>query len=107
MTSPIDLRIVVDGASTAGKTTTARSLGARLGRPVITPEEVDGRTLLFDWMDHEGGRSDGRPVRTQVAAVPSHLPRLPARLLVTADVVFFVADTSATGMAATELALAQ
>ena len=104
---PIDLRIVVDGASTAGKTTTARSLGERLGRPVVTPEEQDGRTLLFDWMDHEGGRSDGRPIRTQVVAVPGHLPHLRARLLVTADVVLFVADTSASGIRSTEVALAQ
>lgn len=104
---PIDLRIVVDGASTAGKTTTARSLGERLGRPVVTPEEHDGRTLLFDWMDHEGGRSDGRPIRTQVVAVPGHLLHLRARLLVTADVVLFVADTSASGMHASEVALAQ
>ncbi len=105
---PIDLRIVVDGASTAGKTTTARALGERLGRPVVTPEEEhDGRTLLFDWMDHEGGRSDGRTIRTQVVAVPGHLPHLRARLLVTADVVLFVADTSASGIRATEVALAQ
>lgn len=104
---PIDLRIVVDGASTAGKTTTARSLGERLGRPVHSPEEQDGRTLLFDWMDHEGGRSDGRPIRTQVVAVPGHLPHLRARLLVTADVVLFVADTSASGIRATEIALEQ
>jgi len=104
---PIDLRIVVDGASTAGKTTTARSLGERLGRPVVTPAEQDGRTLLFDWMDHDGGRADGRPIRTQVVAVPGHLPHLRARLLVTADVVLFVADTSAAGMHASEVALAQ
>ncbi|MCU1371085.1 MAG: hypothetical protein JWO77_2279 [Ilumatobacteraceae bacterium] len=104
---PIDLRIVVDGASTAGKTTTARSLGECLGRRVVTPEERDGRTLLFDWMDHEGGRSDGRPIRTQLVAVPGHLLHLRARLLVTADVVLFVADTSASGMHASEVALAQ
>lgn len=104
---PIDLRIVVDGASTAGKTTTARALGERLGRPVETPEEVAGRTLLFDWMDHVGGRSDGRAIRTQVVAVPGHLPHLRARLLVTADVVLFVADTSAGGIGDTVAALAQ
>ncbi len=104
---PIDLRIVVDGASTAGKTTTARSLGERLGRPVVTPEEAAGRTLLFDWMDHTGGRSDGRPIRTQVVAVPGHLPHLRARLLVTADVVLFVADTTAPGIVATTAALGE
>lgn len=105
--SPIDLRIVVDGASTAGKTTTARALGARLGRPVLTPEEAAGRTLLFDWLDHTGGRFDGRAIRTQVVAVPGHLPHLRARLLVTADVVLFVADTSRRGLTDTVAALAE
>lgn len=105
--APIDLRIVVDGASTAGKTTTARALGEHLGRPVLTPEEAAGRTLLFDWLDHTGGRTEGRAIRTQVVAVPGHLPHLRARLLVTADVVLFVADTSARGLPETVAALAQ
>ncbi len=107
--APIDLRIVVDGASTAGKTTTARALAQRLGRPVVTAgeEEGSGRTLLFDWLDHVGGRRDGRAIRTQVVAVPGHLPHLRARLLITADVVLFVADTSADGIDAAARALVQ
>ncbi len=107
--APIDLRVVVDGPSTAGKTTTARSLGDRLGRPVATTgeEESSGRTLLFDWLDHTGGRSDGRAIRTQVVAVPGHLPHLRARLLVTADVVVFVADSTERGIAASAKAFAE
>lgn len=104
---PIVMRVVVDGPSTAGKTSTARSLGEQFGRPVFTPAEEQGRTLLFDWMDHEGGRSDGRPIRTQVVAVPGHLPHLRARLLVTADVVIFVADTSRGGLERSRDALMQ
>lgn len=96
---PIALRIVVDGASSAGKTSTARSLAERLGRPVTTPQEDGtGRTVWFDWLDHVGGRSDGRPLRTQVVTVPGHLPDRRRRLLATADAVLFVADTSHIGM---------
>lgn len=105
--APIVLRVVVDGPSTAGKTSTARALGDQFGRPVITPAEEHGRTLLFDWLDHEGGRSDGRAIRTQVVAVPGHLPHLRARLLITADVVLFVADTSRGGLVRSRNALDQ
>lgn len=107
--APIDLRVVVDGPSTAGKTTAARSLAARLARPVVTTdeEETSGRTLLFDWLDHTGGRSDGRAIRTQVVAVPGHLPHLRARLLVTADVVVFVADSTQRGIGPSAKALGQ
>lgn len=72
---------------------------------MTTPAESSGRTLLFDWLDHTGGRSDGRAIRAQVVAVPGHLPHLRARLLITADVVLFVADTSAAGLPATTAAL--
>jgi hypothetical protein len=46
-------------------------------------------------------------MRTQLVAVPGHLPQLRARLLAIADVVLFVADTSTTGMHASEVALAR
>ncbi len=104
----IELRIVVDGASAAGKTATARAIGACLGRPMITPKErTTGRTLLFDWMDHVDGGSDEPAIRTQVVAVRGHRPHLRARLLVTADVVLFVADTTDRGLDAAAVALAQ
>lgn len=105
---PITLRIVVDGASSAGKTSTARSLAERLGRPVTTPaEEADGRTLWFDWLEHVGGRADGRPLLTQVVTVPGHLPDRRRYLVATADAVLFVADASTAGLAASQQALAE
>jgi signal recognition particle receptor subunit beta len=94
------LRIVVDGASGAGKTSTARALGARLGQPVATAgEDADGRTVLFDWMEYVGGRHEGAPIRAQLVTVPGHLPDRRAALLQTADVVLFVADSTRRGLA--------
>lgn len=95
------VRIVVHGPSGAGKTTTARSLGERLGRPVETPaEDAAGRTTLFDWLEYEGGRYDGRPIRAQVVTVPGHDPDRRARILADADAVLFVADTTSAGIGA-------
>ena len=43
-TDAIVIRIVYDGAPLAGKTTSVRALGERLGAGVVTPAEVEGRT---------------------------------------------------------------
>lgn len=93
------IRIVVYGPASAGKTTTARSLGEGLGRTIATPEEdEDGTTVYFDWMEHVGGRYNGRPILTQVLTVPGHDRSRRIALLLQADVVIYVADTSPTGM---------
>lgn len=94
----VTLRIVVHGASGAGKTTTARALGERLGQPVAAAEEVDGRTLWFDWMEYVGGRHEGQPIHTQFVTVPGHLPDRALRLVETADVVLFVIDSTRDGI---------
>lgn len=95
------VQIVVHGPPYAGKTTTARALGERLGQPVETPEEdADGRTLLFDWLEYVGGRHEGRPIRARFVTVPGHDRARSAQLVRTADVVLFVADTTALGIEA-------
>jgi len=94
------VRIVYDGPPFSGKTTTLRKLSQGLSRTVETPEEHDGRTLFFDWLDYTAGRFEGRPIRCQVVSVPGQrsLAERRRRLLKEADSVVFVADTGALGM---------
>ena len=97
--APAALRIAVDGASGAGKTTTARALGEKLGQDVLTPaEDDDGRTALFDWMDYAGGRHRGQAIQTQVISVPGHRQELRRAIIGMADVVLFVADSTPAGI---------
>jgi len=89
------IRIVYDGPPRAGKTTSMRALARSLGRSVDTPEETDGRTMFFDWMEYTGGLFEGHQIRCQIVSVPGQRDLAARRraLLDTADVVVFVADT--------------
>jgi signal recognition particle receptor subunit beta len=99
----IILRIVYDGPPEAGKTTSVKALAQSFGRDVYTPEEQQGRTVYFDWLEHTGGRFDGAPIRCQIVSVPGQdcwrARRL--HLLERADVVVFVGDTSVAAWPAT------
>lgn len=64
------LRVVYDGPPRSGKTTTLRTLAASLSAGMVTPEERDGRTLYFDWVDYIGGIFEGRKIRCQIVSVP-------------------------------------
>jgi hypothetical protein len=77
-----------------------RALGASLGRTVVTPEEADGRTLYFDWLEYKGGDFEGRALRCQVITVPgqSLLARRRRALLASADAVVYVAPVSEAGL---------
>ena len=94
------IRLVYDGPPRSGKTTSLRALAATLSRRVVTPEESEGRTLLFDWMDYVGGRFEGYDVRCQVVTVPgqAELAGRRRRLLAEADAVIFVADSTREGL---------
>ena len=89
------IRVVYDGPPEAGKTTSVRALAGSLGRPVFTPGQVEGRTVYFDWLDYTGGLFEGHRIRCQVVSVPGQATLAPRRraLLLTADVVVFVADS--------------
>ncbi len=91
------VRVVYDGAPLCGKTTTLRALAKSLGVAVTTPEEREGRTLFFDWVDYVGGVFDGRQIRCQIISVPGQRDLGPRRqhLLDAADVVVLVVDTRA------------
>lgn len=89
------LRLVYDGPPFSGKTTTLRTLARGLGVDVVTPEEREGRTLFFDWVDYVGGLFDGRRIRCQIVSVPGQRELAARRehLLETADAVVLVADS--------------
>ena len=91
------LRIVYDGPGEAGKTTTMSALGAELGRSLVTPEERDGRTLYFDWLEYTAGGFEGHPLHCQIVSVPGQVEMAQRRayLLSTADAVIYVAPITA------------
>jgi hypothetical protein len=97
------IRLVYDGPPRSGKTTTLAALAGSLARPLVSPEEAEGRTLFFDWVEYVGGSFEGLPIRCQIVSVPGQraLARRRRALLATADVVVFVADTTAAGLAET------
>src|SRR5579862_6540404 len=93
------IRVVYDGAPMAGKSTSVRALGRGLGGEVVSPAEVGGRTLYFDWLDYTGGLFEGRRIRCQIISVPGQATLAPRRrrLLESADAVVFVGDSSPAG----------
>lgn len=98
---PVQLRIVYDGPARAGKTTSLRALAQSFQRPVESPGEAEGRTLLFDWMEHVGGLFEGRSIRFQVISVPGqqNLEERRLALVGLADAIVVVADSSPDGIA--------
>jgi hypothetical protein len=63
-------------------------------------DEVDGRTLFFDWLQLEGGLVSGHSVRCQLLTVPGQgvLEKRRFHLLGTADVVVFVCESTRVGV---------
>lgn len=100
----IVLRVVYDGPGCAGKTTNLEALSGFFTRQrrgeLWIPETVNGRTQFFDWLDLDGGLVQGHPLRCQLVTVPGQrmLRGRRARLLEDADVVVFVAESTALGV---------
>jgi signal recognition particle receptor subunit beta len=95
-TDVVVIRIVYDGAPGAGKTTSVRALGRGFSSEVVTPAEIDGHTLYFDWLEYTGGLFEGRRIRCQIITVPGQTMLAPRRrhLLESADAVVFVGDST-------------
>jgi GTPase SAR1 family protein len=85
----IVIRLVYDGPPLAGKTTSLKALAGSLSQDIYTPEEVDGRTIFFDWMEYTGGLFEGYQIRCQIISIPGQIVLAPRRqrLLESADAV--------------------
>ncbi len=97
------IRVVYDGPPQSGKTTSLHALQKimRTNGAVFSPEEKDGRTQYFDWLEFTGGVFDGRRILAQIVSVPGQ-PALEGRrqyLLQSADAIVFVADSRSSGVA--------
>lgn len=106
------VRIVYDGTAGTGKTTNLRMLcglfATQRKTELYSPGEVDGRTLLFDWVQILAGSVCGFPLMCQVISVPGQVVLTPRRrhLLASADVVVFVSDSAEAGIERARAALA-
>ena len=109
MTTPLKLRIVFDGPAEAGKTTSIEKLAVSLGVSVVSPASRGRRTLFFDWTEYHGGRFGGAPIQCQLVSVPGQQQFFERRkrILETADVVVFVADSAPSRVQASRSALEQ
>jgi len=91
------VRIVYTGLASVGKTASIEALSEILTRKepnVFSIEKGFRNTLDFDWLEHTGGFFQGRPITSQIIAIPSKLAtgqRNP--LLLKSDVVIFVWDS--------------
>ncbi len=95
------IRIVYAGPPFSGKTESLRTLSRILtgksgGDQTFSPSDSFGRTLFFDWFDHAAGLFQGRPIRTQIIAVPGQTTLTSRRKMIVdmADCIVFVADST-------------
>jgi signal recognition particle receptor subunit beta len=95
-----DVRIVYDGPGFAGKTTNLKRVHEIIPpsrrSEIVTPAELKGRTMFFDWLEIEGPSHGGIGLRFQLITVPGQIERNYRRrpLVAMADVVVFVCDSS-------------
>jgi signal recognition particle receptor subunit beta len=94
------VRIVYDGPGFAGKTTNLKRVHEIIPpnrrSEIVTPAELKGRTMFFDWLEIEGPKHDGVGLYFQLITVPGQIERNYRRrpLIAMADVVVFVCDSS-------------
>jgi signal recognition particle receptor subunit beta len=89
------IRIVYDGPALSGKTTSLKALAQGVASRLECPEERDGRTVYFDWMEYVGGLFEGRQICCQIVSVPGQheLAHRRKLLVESADAVVCVLDT--------------
>jgi signal recognition particle receptor subunit beta len=94
------VRVVYDGPGMAGKTTNLQKIcefvpATRRGE-LVTPAQLKGRTMFFDWLEVDGPSRAPAPIKLQLVSVPGQIERNYRRrpLVDAADVVVFVCDAS-------------
>jgi signal recognition particle receptor subunit beta len=94
------VHVVYDGPGMAGKTTNLQKIcefvpATRRGE-LVTPAQLKGRTMFFDWLEVDGPRKAPAPIKLQLVSVPGQIERNYRRrpLVQMADVVVFVCDAS-------------
>lgn len=94
------VRIVYDGPGFAGKTTNLKRVHEIIPpnrrSEIVTPAELKGRTMFFDWLEIEGPHHAGVGLYFQLITVPGQIERNYRRrpLVAMADVIVFVCDSS-------------
>jgi signal recognition particle receptor subunit beta len=94
------VRVVYDGPGMAGKTTNLRKIcelvPATHRGELVTPAELKGRTMFFDWLEVDGPSRLPAAIKLQLVSVPGQIERNYRRrpLVEAADVVVFVCDAS-------------
>jgi len=107
------VRIVYDGPGFAGKTTNLKRvhelIPAHRRSEIVTPAELKGRTMFFDWLEVEGPRQGGVGLYFQLITVPGQIERNYRRrpLVAMADVIVFVCDSSPSAIPDTQRTFAR
>ncbi len=98
-TGQLLIRVTYDGSAMCGKTTTVRCLAELVSMTLQTPDEVQGRTLYFDWLEYVAGTYDGKPIRCQIVTVPGQQELESRRwhLVDRSDVLVYVIDSTPEG----------
>ena len=73
------VRIVYDGPGFAGKTTNLKRVHEIIPpsrrSEIVTPAELKGRMMFFDWLEIEGPKHGGIGLRFQLITVPGQIER--------------------------------
>ena len=94
------VRVVYDGPGMAGKTTNLQKIcdfvPSTRRSEMITPAELKGRTMFFDWLEVDGPRKAPAALKLQLISVPGQIERNYRRrpLVEAADVLVFVCDAT-------------
>ena len=94
------VRVVYDGPGMAGKTTNLQKIceivPATRRSEMVTPAQLKGRTMFFDWLEVDGPRRSPAPLKLQLISVPGQIERNYRRrpLVEAADVLVFVCDAT-------------
>jgi len=104
----VTIKLVYYGPALSGKTTNLKRVHEIIPpsrrSDIVTPAELKGRTMFFDWLEIEGPRHAGVGLRFQLITVPGQIERNYRRrpLVAMADVVVFVCDSSPVAIADTQ-----